>query len=320
MNDAIASGSVGVLLPRDLPAARVPEFVRGAEELGFDELWVVEDLRYRGGIAQAAAALAITSRITVGIGILPVGARNAAFAAMEVATIAELFPGRLVAGVGHGMPGWMRSLDAWPDSPLTLLEEYVTMLRALLRGERVDVDGRYVKAADMSLAHPVADVPPVLVGVRGPRSLALAGRVADGTVLAEPAAPEYIRTAVEQIAATRPHRVVTYDVAAVDDDPALARAAARAALTWLGEPDSAPHVRPLPFADELTALRARSADPHAFAAALPDAWVDRLAVVGTPPDVRAAVAVRHEAGATTVVLIPVGADPTAALGSLAQAL
>jgi alkanesulfonate monooxygenase SsuD/methylene tetrahydromethanopterin reductase-like flavin-dependent oxidoreductase (luciferase family) len=238
---------------------------------------------------------------------------------MELATIAELFPGRLVAGVGHGMPGWMRSLGAWPDSPLTLLEEYVTTLRALLRGEEVDVDGRYVKAAGLSLAHPLTDVPPVLVGVRGPRSLALAGRVADGTVLAEPAAPEYVRAAVEQIAATRPHRLVTYDVAAVDDDPARARADARAALTWLGEPDSAPHVRPLPFADELVALRARSADQHEFAAALPDAWVDRLAVVGTPDDVRTAVAARHEAGATTVVLIPVGDDPTAALARLAQA-
>ena len=52
--------AVGVLLPRDLPAAEVLPYARRAEELGFDELWVVEDLGFRGGVAQAAAVLAAT--------------------------------------------------------------------------------------------------------------------------------------------------------------------------------------------------------------------------------------------------------------------
>ena len=121
----------GVLLPRDLPADQVLPYARRADELGFDELWVVEDLGFRGGTAQAAAVLAVTGRIRVGVGILPVGARNVAFAAMEAATLAELFPGRLHLGIGHGMPGWMRQVGAWPASPLTAFEEYATALRAL---------------------------------------------------------------------------------------------------------------------------------------------------------------------------------------------
>ena len=71
--------SIGVMLPRDLPAADVLPFARAADAHGFAELWVVEDCFFRGGIAQAAAVLATTPRIHVGIGILPAAVRNAAF-------------------------------------------------------------------------------------------------------------------------------------------------------------------------------------------------------------------------------------------------
>ena len=112
----------GIMLPRDLDAARVLEFARLVDDLGFDELWVVEDLAFRGGIAQAAAVLASTTRIRVGIGILPAAVRNVAFEAMELATLAQLFPGRLDIGIGHGMPGFLREVGAWPERPLQFLE------------------------------------------------------------------------------------------------------------------------------------------------------------------------------------------------------
>ena len=69
--------AVGVMLPRDLPADQFRPYAQRAEALGFDELWVVEDCFFRGGVAQAAAALAMTDRIRVGIGILPAAVRNA---------------------------------------------------------------------------------------------------------------------------------------------------------------------------------------------------------------------------------------------------
>ncbi|MBF0688382.1 MAG: LLM class flavin-dependent oxidoreductase [Cellulomonas sp.] len=313
--------SLGVLLPRDLPADRVLEHARRAEALGFDELWVVEDLGFRGGAAQAAAVLAATDRIHVGIGIVPAAARDVAFAAMDAATLARLFPGRVTFGVGHGMPDWMRSVGRWPARPLTYLEEYTVALRALLRGETVTTAPGASVVLDGVALDPssVPDVvPDVLLGVRGPRSLAVAGRVAEGVVLAEPCAPAYVRAAVEQVAATGPSRVVTYDVACVDDDEARACAVARLGLTWIGEPDWAPHVAPLPFAADLAELRARSGSPEEFAAALPDAWVRELALAGTPDDVRVGLAARAAAGATTCVVFPTGPDPVAALESLAR--
>ncbi|MFS0704045.1 LLM class flavin-dependent oxidoreductase [Cellulomonas sp. 179-A 9B4 NHS] len=313
--------ALGVMLPRDLDHAQVLTFARRADDAGFDELWVVEDLGFRGGIAQAAAVLAATTRVRVGIGILPAAVRNVAFAAMEVATLAQLFPGRVDVGIGHGMPDWVRSVGAWPARPLTLLEEYVTTLRALLRGETVtSPDGSPLGLRDVALdPSSVPDVvPDLLAGVRGPRSLAAAGRVADGTVLAEPVTPEYARAALAQVAPTGPHRVVGYEVAAVDDDGAAALDTARPALAWIGEPDWDVHIAPLPFADDFRALRASCATREEFAARLPAEWVARLALAGTPDDVRARVAVLAEAGVTSVVLLPAGPDPLAALESLAR--
>lgn len=316
----VTSLTVGALLPRDLPAADLPAFVRDAEALGFDELWVVEDCFFRGGVAQAAVALATTSRIRVGVGILPAAARNVAFEALELATLAELFPGRLVAGVGHGMPAWMRQVGAWPASPLTLLEEHLAALRSLLHGEEVTTDGQHVRLDRVRLEAPPAVPPPVLAGVRGPRSLAVAGRHADGVVLAEPGTTAYVRAAREQAGGAADLRVVAYELAAVDDDAAAARARVRAALRWVGEPDVAVHLVGLPFAEDLARLRAQHTDLDAFAAALPDAWVDELGVVGTPPDARRRLEALREAGADGVVLIPAGPDPLAALRSLARAL
>ncbi|GAA0581236.1 LLM class flavin-dependent oxidoreductase [Paractinoplanes ferrugineus] len=356
---------VGVMLPRDLPAAQVLTYARRAEELGFDELWVVEDLGFRGGVAQAGAVLAATSRIVVGIGILPAGARNAAFAAMELATLAQLFPDRLIAGLGHGMPDWMRSAGAWPASPLTLLREYATALRTLLRGEPGPPAGRYVDVAGVRIGEIPATPPPVVLGVRGPKSIALAGEVADGLLLAEPATPPYIADSRRRLtpaavpagaavagagsamagpagsamagpagaamagpngaaagsgagAAERP-LVITYDAAVVADDGRAARDLARPGLAWIGEPDWAPHLAPLPFAADLARHREAAAGPTEFAATMPDEWVGELALAGTPDEVRARIAARHAAGATSVVLIPAEPDPLTALTALARA-
>jgi len=319
MSTAVAP-AVGVLLPRDLPAADVLRFARRADGLGFAELWVVEDLGFRGGVAQAAALLAATERIHVGIGILPVAVRNAAFAAMEAATLAQLFPGRVTIGLGHGMPGWMRAAGVWPTRPLTRLTAYTRALQALLRGDTVTDEtlGLTDVALDPSSVPDV--VPDVLLGVRGPRSLAASGEIAQGTVLAEPTTPQYVRAALAQAAPAGPHRVVGFNVGAVDDDAATALATARPGLEWIGEPDWAPHLVGLPFEQDLARLRAQAGSREAFAAALPDAWVAQLALAGTPEQVRARLAELGAAGLTTSLAFPAGPDPVAALTSLARVL
>ncbi|QYN22180.1 LLM class flavin-dependent oxidoreductase [Amycolatopsis sp. DSM 110486] len=309
---------IGLIAPPDLDVTQFVGYAQLAERLGFDELWVVEDCFFRGGVAQAAVALAKTERVQVGIGVLPAGARNVAFAGMELATLAGMFPGRLLAGIGHGMPAWLRQAGAWPGSPLTLLREYFTTVRAILDGEHVSFDGAGIQLRDVRLQSPPKVVPPLYAGARGPKSLALAAEVADGTILAEPVTPEYLRAVREIVGAE--HELIAYNVAAVDDSPDRARALARQALTAIGEPDWAPHLAPLPFADEFAALRKAAGSREEFAAALPDEWVDQLAVVGTPADVRARLTELDAAGAGHVVFIPAGPDPTTAVEALARVL
>jgi alkanesulfonate monooxygenase SsuD/methylene tetrahydromethanopterin reductase-like flavin-dependent oxidoreductase (luciferase family) len=311
----------GIMLPRDIANGDLLAFAREVERLGFDEVWVVEDLGFRGGIAQAAAVLAVTERIRVGIGILPAAVRSVMFEAMEAATLAQLFPGRLDLGIGHGMPGWMKSLGVWPARPLGFLENHVTALRSLLRGDSVAVraeDPDDIVVLDPSSVPAVA--PDILLGVRGPKSLRVSGRVADGTVLAEPAAPEYVRAALGQIAAEGPHRIVAYNFGAVSDDEHEALSAVRPGLQWIGEPDWAPHLAPLDIAEEFAALRAECANGAEFAARMPDEWVSRLALAGTPDHVRAKVDALADAGVTSSVFIPVGPDPITSARALARAL
>jgi len=153
---------------------------RTVEAAGLDELWVWEDCFKQSGIASAAVALASTGRIRVGIGLMPTPLRNVALTAMEVATLARQFPGRLLPGIGHGVQEWMAQVGVRPRSPLTLLEEYATALRSLLAGERVTADGTYVHLDGVQLDWPPTTPPPLFVGGTGPRSIDLAARVGDG--------------------------------------------------------------------------------------------------------------------------------------------
>lgn len=160
-----------------------------------DELWIVEDLPYAGGISQLTAVLAATDDgngggPVVGHGIAPAPFRNPAALAMEWATLAEMYPGRLAAGIGHGVQSWMAQIGERVDSPLTLLDETLSVVQRLLGGERVDVDGRYVRCADVELVFPPAQPPSVSAGVMGPKSLHLSGALASGTVLPEGRSPD----------------------------------------------------------------------------------------------------------------------------------
>jgi alkanesulfonate monooxygenase SsuD/methylene tetrahydromethanopterin reductase-like flavin-dependent oxidoreductase (luciferase family) len=216
---------LAVVLRPTLPPERLVEQAQAAEAAGARELWLWEDCFLTGGIAATAAALAATERIVVGIGILPAPVRNAAFAAMELATLARLHPGRLHAGFGHGIAEWMRQVGAKPASQLTLLEEVTVAVRALLRGETVDTEGRYVRLRGVALDHPPATVPPVSLGVHGPKSLRLSGRCADGTVLGAPTEPDdaaAARRAIDEgrseAGRTDPHRLTVLAEPGADRD------------------------------------------------------------------------------------------------------
>lgn len=217
--------TLGAVFRPQLPPERLRGVARAAEDAGLEQLWLWEDCFLEGGIASAAAALAWTDRLRVGVGLLPVPLRNVALATMEAATLHRMFPGRPVLAVGHGVQAWMGQTGARVDSPLTLLREYVTAMRALLRGERVSADGRYVRLDDVALDWPPAPAPMVFTGAVGPRTLRLAGEVADGTVLDASSRPDVVRRARALIdegrtaaGRTDHHEVVVYLNAATGPD------------------------------------------------------------------------------------------------------
>ena len=293
--------NVGMCFDRSLPAPFVVEVAETLEEAGVDQLWVIEDCFYTAGISLAATALARTESLTVGLGIVPAVARNPAVTAMEIATLAQLAPGRLIAGIGHGVQEWMDQMGARTPSPLTTLEEAITIVRRLLQGDTVTFDGTEFSMRDVALDAPPPDPPPVLAGVRGPKSLTLAGRVADGVVLAEGAGPTYVRNSIEHAGSPEPFRVSVFTALAIGDD---AREMRRAMAPFVaGLIDCAnPALNAHPHIEEIRERHAARgvdglADMHA------ERWIE-LGEIGTFDD-----AVRHaealaDAGASDVAFFP----------------
>jgi alkanesulfonate monooxygenase SsuD/methylene tetrahydromethanopterin reductase-like flavin-dependent oxidoreductase (luciferase family) len=266
---------VGILFRPQLPPERLAGFVAAAEGAGLDDLWLWEDCFVEGGLTTATAALAWSGSLRVGLGLMPVPLRNPALAAMEIATLARLFPGRFVPAFGHGIQSWMAQVGAGAASPLGLLREWVTAVRALLAGDTVTVAGRYVTLDRVALDWPPPAGVPILIGGRGPKTLALAGELADGLVLDAGTAPDAVARALAQAAARRPPEVVVY-------------------LPCGAGPGSA---------ERIQAELPPSAPPAAAAG---------LAAVGSPGQVAAAIRAFAAAGATTVVLQPAGDDPDVA--------
>jgi alkanesulfonate monooxygenase SsuD/methylene tetrahydromethanopterin reductase-like flavin-dependent oxidoreductase (luciferase family) len=170
--------NLGVVFRPQSPPERLREVALAAEAYGVGELWLLE-----GGLTTATAALAWTERLTVGLGLLPVPLRNPAVAAMEIATLARMFPGRFLPALGHGELETMAQVGARVPSPMTLLREHATAVRDLLHGRTVDVDGRFVHLDGVALDWPPREVPPILIGARGPKTMRLAGQIADGVLL-----------------------------------------------------------------------------------------------------------------------------------------
>jgi alkanesulfonate monooxygenase SsuD/methylene tetrahydromethanopterin reductase-like flavin-dependent oxidoreductase (luciferase family) len=296
---------------REHAPENLPTFSRLAEEAGFDELWVVEDCFYGSGIASAATALARTETLKVGVGIMPAVVRNPVFAAMEIATLSRLYPGRFLPGLGHGVASWMRQIGAFPKSQLTALEEVTVTIREMLNGERLLYNGSYINLDQVELVHPPDQIPPISLGVRGPRSLAVSGRVADGTILAEYAAPAYVAWAREQIESAkreagidREHRVTVFAFACAGESADTARQQLRPLISSAiasGKIDS--QLAPMGIMPQVQEILKRGGVEH-LETAMPDAWIDQLAIAGTVEEWALAIDRLLEAGANTVVLLP----------------
>lgn len=297
---------IGVMYRREQDPANLIQAARRAEELGFDQFWIVEDCFYMGGISQTAIALAATKTIMVGIGINPGVAHNAAILAMEYSTLERAFPGRLIGGIGHGVDIWMKQIGEAVASPLTAIEETTSAMKRLLNGKRITVDGRYVKLTDVVLDPPPAQATPILLGVRAEKSMRLAGKVADGVLLAESSGADYIRWSRNLMDGSRdqPGTLGVYVHTWIDDnDPAGARSVMREVVAGAVGNEIAPNTAPLGYADELQKL-IDAGGPPSLVKSMPDEWVTDLGISGSTEEGRASIEALAAAGADYVILTP----------------
>jgi len=302
--------NLGIAFRREHAPEKLTNYAKKAEEAGFDEIWVTEDCFYASGIASAAVALAGTNTIAVGVGIMPAVVRNPVFTAMEIATLARLFPGRFLPGIGHGVARWMRQIGEFPISQLTALEEVTYAIRELLAGKRINLDGMQIQLDQAELVHPPDQIPPVFLGVRGPKSLALSGRISDGTILAEYSSPAYVSWAIDQIekgkekGSERDYHLTVFVLACSGATVNEAREQLRpfvASAIASGRKDM--HFAPMGIMEQVQELR-KNEDHKNLTSQIPDAWIDQLAIIGTPNDWKLSIDRYVNAGADTVVLVP----------------
>lgn len=159
--------------------------------------------------------------------------------------------------------------------------------------------------------------------MRRPLGLRASGRSADGTILAEPSAPAYIRWARERIeegrasaGRTEPHRVTVFVKGRVDADRRHAREVVAAML--LSESVAA-QLAPLHREPEIAQLRALG-DPATVAPRTPDDLLDQLTATGTAEQVSTSLHAIAETGVDTIVFAPIGPDPDEQLRLLADTI
>ena len=163
-----------------------------AEELGFDVVWVSDELLWRPtgpqpqgwweGVAMTAAVAAATSRIKVGTWILSALHRNPGITAKAVETFDEISGGRFVFGLGAGHAGPQAHAFGLPeDHVIGRFEEALEIIVPLLRQGRASFEGAFHAARDLR-QWPVGPRPggiPILIGAKGPKMLRLAALHAD---------------------------------------------------------------------------------------------------------------------------------------------
>jgi alkanesulfonate monooxygenase SsuD/methylene tetrahydromethanopterin reductase-like flavin-dependent oxidoreductase (luciferase family) len=179
---------VGVQLPEVEREVRWPEYLamaRAAEEAGFDSIWLGDHLLYRGdggpergpwdAWTLLGALAAATERVRLGPLVACTAFHPPGLIARMAAALAEVSGGRFVLGLGAG---WnedeFRAFGIPYDHRVSRFEEAFTIIRRLLAGERVTLDGTYCQTNDAVLLPAPPEPPPLMIGSNGPRMLGIA--------------------------------------------------------------------------------------------------------------------------------------------------
>lgn len=182
------------------------EFAVHAETVGFDSIMVSDHFqpwRHTDGhapysFAWLGALGERTSRATIGTSVVtPTFRYHPSIVAQAMATLGELFPGRVMLGVGTGES--LNEVPAtgmdWPPFKVRFarLREAIELMRRLAREERVTYRGEHFRTENATLYDRPETPAPIYVAASGPTAARLAGRVADGFICTSGKAPELYR-------------------------------------------------------------------------------------------------------------------------------
>jgi 5,10-methylenetetrahydromethanopterin reductase len=191
--------ALGILLYADYSLAELAELGTLCEELGYQMFWYT-DVRFgRECYLGLASVAAVTKRLRLGPGVSDPYTRHPAMTASTIATFDEMCNGRALLGLGVGGQGFPE-LGITRKLPVAALRETVESVRALLRGERVDLDGKVISLNNGKLTfQPPRDSVPIYFATHGAQVSKLAGKLADGVLIANTLLPNMLSFYVDQI-------------------------------------------------------------------------------------------------------------------------
>ena len=168
------------------------DWIARADALGFGGVWVADSQSvFRDAFMALTLFADRTENMQLATGVTNAVTRHPAVIAHSFATLDEISGGRAVLGIGVGESA-VHTLGQKP-SRLRRLEEFIAVLRALMAGDTVCFDGQ-----DIKVSWPPRQVP-IVIACTGPKSLQLAGRIADGVMFQVGAEPALVRYAKKNI-------------------------------------------------------------------------------------------------------------------------
>jgi len=302
------------------------DYVRYAEERGFEAVWQAESRLVRDAIVPMAAYAAVTERLKVGSGVINNWTRNIGLLAATFLTLDDLAPGRIICGIGAWWDPLARNVGIERRKPLVAMRETVEVLRRLLNMERVTFHGEFhhVDGIELDVVHGRREPRqvPIMIGATGDKMMEMTGEIADGAVLNYCVPPEYNDKALEllEVGAKRAGRKLEdidrpqLVVCSVDHDHDRAIDTTRELLTqYLAQQ---PHIaKASGVADdvvhEIQSILGWPATKDQIRRAkhlVPEELILRITASGTPEEARSKVQEYVNRGATCPILYPVGGD------------
>jgi len=311
-------------------------YAQYAEQRGFEAVWQAESRLVREATVPMAAYAAVTTRIKVASGVIPIWTRNVGLLAATFSTLDDLAPGRAILGLGAWWEPLASKVGVDRRKPLRAMREVVEATRRLLAMERVTYHGEFVHLDDVEIDIVHGDRSPkhvpIYVGATGMQMMELAAAIGDGVVLNYMVGPEYNKQALEAIAIGAERAGRSLDdidrpqlvVCSVDEDRDLALDRSRELLTqYLGQQ---PHIMKASGVDpalieaigKVLTWPAGPEEIHRAMRLVPDDAVQMITASGTPAECREKVAEYVKNGATCPILYPLGDDVRLMIDTFAQ--